>query len=90
METSDPSVHSFIVKIWIEEGARADGRAGWHGHVTHVPGGERRYLKRLDDIADFITPYLEEMNVAFGPCDRLRRWLRWLLRQFTSEGQKFS
>ncbi|HYP51954.1 MAG TPA: hypothetical protein VEQ42_00350, partial [Pyrinomonadaceae bacterium] len=81
METSDPSVHSFIVKIWVEEGARADATAAWRGHITHVPGGERRYLTHLDDIVDFITPYLEEMNGDFGPCGRVRRWVRGRLRQ---------
>jgi hypothetical protein len=55
--------HSFIVKIWLEETAEEAGRATWRGHITHVPSGERRYLKKLDEITAFIRPYLQEMGV---------------------------
>ncbi len=54
---------SFIVKVWIEESAEEAGEATWRGHVTHVPDQERRYLHTLDDIVDFIAPYLELMGV---------------------------
>ena len=88
METSDPSVHSFIVKIWIEASATGEGRAAWRGHIVHVPSGGRRYLKELDDISDFVMPYLEEMNADFAPRFRIRRWLKGRLRHF-HDGQKF-
>jgi hypothetical protein len=88
METSEPSVHSFIVKIWVEEPSAGEGRTKWRGHIVHVPGGERRYLKALDEIANFIMPYLEEMNADFGPRARLRRWLKVRLRNFTPGGPK--
>jgi hypothetical protein len=90
METPDPSAHSFIVKIWIEEAGKGQTRPTWRGHIVHVPGGERRYLKSLGDIIDFITPYLEEMNVALGLRVNVRRWLKESLKHFTSSGQKFS
>jgi hypothetical protein len=61
----EPYVHSFIVKVWVEEPARGSDSANWRGHVTHVPGGERRYLKDLSDIIDFITPYLEQLGFRF-------------------------
>jgi hypothetical protein len=54
---------SFIVKVWLEESAEEAGAATWRGHVTHVPNQERRYLNTLDDIVDFIAPYLELMGV---------------------------
>lgn len=54
--------HSFIVKIWREE-VENGKLPKWRGHITHVPGNERRYLKSLDDIADFIKTYLHRIGV---------------------------
>jgi len=68
------NLHSFIVKIWLEETAEEDGRATWRGHVTHVPGGERRYIQDLDQIRDFIIPYLEEMGVRCRARFRVQQW----------------
>lgn len=71
--------HSFIIRIWLEEIARGAGRAIWRGHITHVPSGERRYLKTLSDINTFIVPYLQAMGVAFDWRLGFKRWLtRWL------------
>jgi len=69
------NVHSFIVKVWLEEEATNNSDTVWHGHISHVPSGEKRYLKNLDEIALFIQPYLEAMGVRFGLSDRIRRWL---------------
>jgi hypothetical protein len=71
----DPHTHSFVTKIWLEEPADEGGRAVWRGTITHVPSGTRRYLCRLDDIALFVTPYLERMGVKLTACWRLRQWL---------------
>lgn len=73
MDLPETSTHSFIIKIWLEETAAEAGTAVWRGHITHVPGGERRYLKDLDDIAGFIAPYLERIGVKV----RRRRWWSW-------------
>ena len=37
---------------------------------------ERRYLKNLDEIGDFISPYLEAMGVKLRIRWRIRHWLR--------------
>lgn len=78
METNsfEATTHPFIVKIWLEETAEEAGRAVWRGHITHVPSGERRYLKDLNDISAIIAPYLEEMGVELGIWWRVRRWLK--------------
>lgn len=55
--------HSFIVKVWLEETAAEAGRSTWRGHITHVPSGERRYLKDLDELVAFINPFLASMGV---------------------------
>jgi hypothetical protein len=78
MEQTESHTQSFVVKIWLEETLEEDGRATWRGHITHIPGGERRYLKQLNDIVAFIMPYLNEMGVRGGKRWRIRQWLkRW-------------
>lgn len=56
--------HSFIVKVWLEELPEGDGPAAWRGHVTHVPSQARRYLHTLDEVIDFVGPYLESWGIA--------------------------
>jgi len=66
MDLSESDVHSFIVRIWLEEEASETQGAIWRGYVTHVPSGERRYIKQLSDLNTFIIPYLEAMGVRFN------------------------
>lgn len=73
---SESDAHSFIIKLWVERAPDEDRPSAWGGHITHVPGGERRYLKDLDDITAFITPYLEALGVRVGLRRRVARWLR--------------
>jgi hypothetical protein len=61
--SADPQ--SFIVKIWREGTAEEMGQVIWRGHITHVPGGERRYLKDLAEVTAFIKTYLVAMGVTF-------------------------
>jgi len=72
----ESKVHSFIVKLWQEEAGDESKKPVWHGYITHVPDGERRYLKRLRDIADFIARFLEEGNFERESRSRLKAWLR--------------
>lgn len=71
-------VHSFIVKVWVEKAARRFRRERRHVYITHVPSGERRYLKNLDGIKRFILPYLS----GAGGDDPFRlRAALWLRRK---------
>jgi hypothetical protein len=75
----ESDTQSFIVKVRVEEESAKEAERGlWRGHITHVSSGRRRYLKNLDEIGDFIAPYLEEMGVKIGVRWRLRRWLKRL------------
>jgi hypothetical protein len=56
MDPSESNIHSFIIKIWLEETAKEAGRAWWRGHIAQALSGKRRYLYDLDDIAVFIAP----------------------------------
>ncbi len=67
--------HSFVVKIWLEDRIKTTGKAVWRGHITHVFGGERRYVQDLDGITMFIAPYLDHMGAKLSPCWRIRQWI---------------
>jgi hypothetical protein len=79
MDTLEPDAQSFIVKVWVEDGNGEAGHSAWRGHITHVLTGKLHYIKNLDDISDFIAPYLEEMGVKLGMRWRLRSWLTHLM-----------
>jgi hypothetical protein len=74
----ESDTQSFIVKVWVEERAAGAYPGLWRGHITHVSSSRRRYLKNLDEIGDFIAPYLEEMGIKLGVRWRLRRRLKRL------------
>lgn len=77
VDALETQTQSFIIKIWVEdEEADEDGGARWRGQITHVPSGKRSYLRDLDCIEVFMTPYLERMGVKFGVGWRIRRWLK--------------
>jgi hypothetical protein len=75
MDTPESQVHSFIIKLWLERGDETE-EVRWHGYITHVPGGERLYLKKLSDISDFITSYLGGAEKKRERHLRLWQWLR--------------
>ena len=79
MDTLESTTQSFIVKVWVEEIAGETSQGVWHGHITHAFSGERHYLKNLDEIRDFIAPYLEDMGVKLETRRRMRRWLKQLI-----------
>jgi len=81
MDLVEPDTQSFIVKIWVEESAEDRSRGVWHGHITHIPSHQRRYLKDLSEVQDFIAPYLESMGVKAGRRWRLRLWPRRITRK---------
>jgi hypothetical protein len=77
MDSLEPDAQSFIIKVWVEE--NAEGPAiSWRGHITHVLDGQRRYVKSLEEIGDFIMPYIEDMGVKPSRGWWLRRWLQFL------------
>lgn len=76
MESLESQTHSFIVKIWRERIRVSSSEVTWRGHITHVPGGERCYLRGLNDIGDFVVPYLEALGANPGRFWRARRWLK--------------
>ncbi len=81
MDEIESEAQSFIVRIWVEDRAEEGSLGVWRGQITHVPGGERCYLKKLDGVEDFMAPYLESMGVKLGMQWRIRQWFRRLTQQ---------
>jgi hypothetical protein len=73
MDQPQSELQSFIIKVWLESGDDRD-KVVWSGHITHVPSGERRYLKRLSSIQHFIEPYLVKMGVKPSLGFRFAQW----------------
>jgi len=55
--------------MWLEDNLQ------WRGHITHVPDGERNYIKSTEEIPAFIRRYLGITDVRLKSFGRLRRWL---------------
>jgi|CXWK01.1.fsa_nt_gi hypothetical protein len=77
MEQYEFNTHTFVAKIWLEEMADEAGRASWRGHITHVPSGERRYFEELQVMSDFVSRYLEQMDVKIHHNRNKKRPGRW-------------
>lgn len=72
MDLTESKVHSFIIKLWLEGEANA---VVWHGHITHVPSGERRYFKKLSGITDFVSEYIDGRRQP-DLKSRMKDWLK--------------
>jgi len=75
------SAQSFVIKVWLEGGPPRPPRGGrvpWQGQMTHLPGGERRAVRRLDDLVEVIASVLERSGADLGWRWHWRlRWRRW-------------
>jgi hypothetical protein len=60
MRSLDESIHSFIVRVWLEPREIEGAKPKWRGSIEHVNSGEQRYLKSLEEVTDFIASYLEK------------------------------
>ena len=76
MATLQPNTHAFIVKVWLEDTGEMTGKAVWRGRITHVPTGQMRHFVDVNEVADFMLPYLHQMGVRPTWRWRVRRWLR--------------
>ena len=60
MQLFETSTESFIVKIWTEEDQNP---TAWQGQITHVLSGEKQRFASLDEIEQFMLPYLQEIGM---------------------------
>lgn len=79
MESGERPRISFVLRIWSEGVLEPEPRPGaagvWRGQIVEVTSGARRTVQSVDEIWDFIVPYLEAMGVAPGGLRRCRGWL---------------
>lgn len=84
MDFTELQLHSFIIKLWLDEISNDTGGSRWHGQITHVPGGERKSFNDLTEITAFVEPYLLAMGVRLSKSHmvrrRVERWLRELMQ----------
>jgi hypothetical protein len=76
----DVKTHVFIVRIWLEPREIAGAAPEWRAVIEHVPDGKQRYVNDLNQLEQFISPYLEEMGVRLGARWRARQWMSRLRR----------
>ena len=62
MELPAVSMHSFVIRMWLEEKAVGLEHRKWRGHITHVPSNQRRYFDDLEDIKQIVKSYLESTD----------------------------
>lgn len=54
-------LHSFIVRIWLEESTTEAPQPSWRGSITHVLSGRRQFFVDLNMLPNLIRPYLEAL-----------------------------
>ena len=54
------NIHSFVVRIWLEETHANPRLSVWRGHITYVNTGDRHYFENINEIPTFIAPHLKE------------------------------
>jgi hypothetical protein len=62
VERSKPTLHAFVVRIWLEEAARGGKPALWRGSIGHVLSREKIYFQDLSKVLAFIKPYVQQMT----------------------------
>jgi len=75
----DEKIHVFTLRIWREPREIASACPRWRGVVIHIVGGEKKYFENLDDLLEFIMPYITEMGLMINQTEESSNWLdRWL------------
>jgi hypothetical protein len=54
------TIHSFIIRMWLEEIDEKTRRGNWRGRITHIPSGQQEYFIDIKSISTFIKSYLDK------------------------------
>lgn len=79
MDAHEVSIHSFVIKIWLEDQRDTTGQPIWHGYITHIPSQERQYLRSIGDVVDAIHAHVGILAPHTEQRPRLWRWLRQIV-----------
>jgi hypothetical protein len=66
----ESSTYAFIVRIWYERREIAGAQEEWRGVIESLASGNRRYVKDLNDIPEFIDHELHAARHALPHRDR--------------------
>ena len=86
IESFDERAHSFIVRIWHEPRELKGAVPEWRGVIEHISSGKRRYFRHINEVTNFMEPYLNKIEFKSGTNWRLRKILS-LLKQRYNECQ---
>jgi hypothetical protein len=50
--TRGPHTATFIVRLWLEKGGKTE--RAWRGQVEHVQSSEKRYVREMAQVIEFI------------------------------------
>jgi hypothetical protein len=64
VDIGESKIQSFIVKVWLEDDDEDPDVTLIHGHITHVPSGERHYIRKVGEVPLVIRSRLERMGIA--------------------------
>jgi hypothetical protein len=51
--------HSFVLRIWLEEGPSASRPSQWRGRITNVLDGRERHIQDVNDAFEFVLEYIK-------------------------------
>jgi hypothetical protein len=53
-------LHSFILKVWLEDTQGETGPLLWRGHITHIGSAAGQYVKSVEEVVRFIQAQLKQ------------------------------
>lgn len=65
-EPGETSIHSFVVRIWLEEPDQETKLPVWDGQITLVATGEQVRFKDLDTMSKVVAAHLSSLGVDPG------------------------
>ena len=84
-ESGESTSHTFVIRIWSEDQAEGLEQSKWHGRITHMPSGVNNQFGTLNEISEFISPYLESQGVRPTIRERVTRWAQQLRGQSSAD-----
>lgn len=80
MDLPESSIHSFVIRIWLEEKPDEAGQAKWRGRIVHVTSERERYFEDFDEITLFVGACIDQSIASIQQEAPKRKGLwQWLL-----------
>jgi hypothetical protein len=63
----ESAMEAFVLRIWVEGDGGSMTPAEWRGSITNVMSGNRRTVRSLDQVTDFLGEHLRRLGADPGP-----------------------